>query len=744
MTENATVWRLEVLRPLPRITGGGEEIALGERGGVSLAVALYLILTRDRETRRQDLVEIFRGMSGGGLDRERLRRIVHTLRQTFGASAISATKEGLQWQLPIETDVDELLEMMPDRMDNPELPLYGGDFLSGWEKEGHAGRFGAWIKERREEYRAQAFHLIDTRARLSRDEAKWDEMRRAGARMAALWPAREEGYLWEVLALEGAGDLVRAEARFQEASAAIARSGKVSDALAKLGERLRKRREAEIAQRAADPAVEAHPPDSIGPVEGSGTELIVTDGATAELTVGGSEALSPAPDLGAWGVPPGGPMAEGTFALGGPPPHSAAPPRSGRSAVKRGLAVGALCLALGVAWLASGTPGQPDDPPPCRDGLGRATLVREVYHTGKGVDAGSSLRKVWVLENDGPCRWDRGFRVVRQPPDSQGVPRLVVPAETLRLERRVLPGDSASIAVPMKAPVTHAHVRERWSLLDASGSSVTVDGSPYLPVDLLVRRRPVPFCRPDEMAAMIVSTSHDERQVLAAGTEFEGTWTLINPRLCAWRPEVALERTGERSHELSGAIDRVMAGDTVLPGEAVTFRVPMRAPVQPSTYAEDWELVAPGGTHIPVSDLASVRISVHVASPGESAQLRVPPCGRGEAQAGFVSETLRDSTPLAPDRSFQKVWTLRNIGNCRWDGSMALHFTSSIGNRMSLVDEVPVVGMVLPEHTYSFVIPGRSPVQPGVYTEKWQLRNRYGDVVPIPNVNAVWMTIRVH
>jgi hypothetical protein len=74
---------------------------------------------------------------------------------------------------------------------------------------------------------------------------------------------------------------------------------------------------------------------------------------------------------------------------------------------------------------------------------------------------------------------------------------------------------------------------------------------------------------------------------------------------------------------------------------------------------------------------------------------------------------------------------------------MVLRFASASGSRMSLVDEVPVVEMVMPGHTYSFVIPARTPVQPGVYTEKWQLRTRYGDVVPIPNLDAVWMTIRV-
>jgi hypothetical protein len=369
--------------------------------------------------------------------------------------------------------------------------------------------------------------------------------------------------------------------------------------------------------------------------------------------------------------------------------------------------------------------------------------VREVYQTGKGIDAGSRFRKVWIIENAGTCRWDRDFHFVRQPPDSDGIPRLGVPAETLRLTRQVLPGKSVSIAIRMTAPDAHAHVRERWSFLDASGSSVTVDGSPYLPVDVLVRRRPMPYCAPGEMAAEIVATSHDERQVLAAGTEFIGSWTLINPHLCAWPPDVALQRAGGRSGALSGATNLVIAGDSVLPGETVTFRVPMRAPARPSTYAEEWELVAPGGTRVPVSDLVSVRINIHVASPGESAQLRAPPCGRREVKATFESETLRDSTVLAPDRGFQKVWTLGNLGTCRWDGSMVLRFASATGTRMSLVDEVPVVGTVMPEHTYSFVIPARTPVQPGKYEEKWEMRTRYGDLVAIPNANAVWMTIWV-
>ena len=752
MAENQSDWRLEVLRPLPRVTHRGNEIALGERGGAALEVAVYLILTRHRETSRQELIEVFRGRSGGGFDRERLRRLLHTLRRTFGEEAIGGG-DALRWQLPIETDADELLRSSPERME-AELPLYVEDFLSEWEKSGHSGRFAAWLRERREEYRSRAFNLLDARARLSRDAGKWDEVCRTGARMSALWPTREEGHLWEALGLEGAGDLSRAETSVREAQATL---GKHSAALSSLGERLRLCHEDEITRRAgASPALptraDVGPADEPtaspreGPADRAEGEAVRSDDGAADRANGAADASAePAPGLApnamdhpSREVDPGA-----VYRLDRPGPDSP-PLHARRPGPRRALAVGLLaviCVATG--WLAWRLLGQGDGRGVCHNGLGRASLVRDIYQIGSGIDAGFRFHKGWILQNDGACRWEPSFPVVRQRSDTPGAPRLIAPADTLSLHRRVLPGDTVWISVPLTAPNVLAHIRERWSILDASGSSITVDGSPYLAVDVLVHPRDVPPCAPGDLAAEMVASSHDERQVIAAGTEFVGGWTLINPRTCSWPADVALVRVGAGPGPLSGDTSRVQAGEPILPGETNAFRVPMRAPLRPSTYAEEWELVAPGGRRVPVSGVSSVRINVSVVSPGQSAQLRTPLCGQSRTQAAFESETLRDSATLPRDHLFTKVWTLGNSGTCRWTEGMVLRFDSAQGRRMSLVDEVPVTGTVLPGRTHAFVVPSRTPVDPGTYSEYWSLRDRYGERVTIPNLDAVWMTIRV-
>jgi hypothetical protein len=134
------LWRVEVLRPQPIIWHGENEIPLGERGGKALTVALYLIMTRTRETARSELLQVFVAMAGGGLDRDYLRRIVHDLREMFGSGAVRG-RERIQWDLPVTVDADELLALTPETMPDDTLSLYQGDFLSGWDDAKHAGRF---------------------------------------------------------------------------------------------------------------------------------------------------------------------------------------------------------------------------------------------------------------------------------------------------------------------------------------------------------------------------------------------------------------------------------------------------------------------------------------------------------------------------------------------------------------------------------------------------------------------------
>ena len=75
---------------------------------------------------------------------------------------------------------------------------------------------------------------------------------------------------------------------------------------------------------------------------------------------------------------------------------------------------------------------------------------------------------------------------------------------------------------------------------------------------------------------------------------------------------------------------------------------------------------------------------------------------------------------------------------------MMLRFVESTGPRMTLADKVPVPGMVMPDRTFSFVVPSRSPIQPGVHSKTWQLLSGPdGEAVPIPNPNKVWVTVTV-
>lgn len=783
------LWRLAVLRPQPVIWNGADEITLGARGGIALAVVLYLVMTRSGGIERAELIQIFQGMAGGGPDRSHLRRILHDLRKTFGSEAITG-EERVQWQLPVSVDAEELLALTPETMPDDTLSIYQGDFLSGWDKLKHAGRFWSWVKERRGECRRHAFALLDRRASATAELGEWERVRTIGRRIAALWPGREEGYRWELEALEQLELFTDARERYADAERTLQDTA-LSPSLIELGRRLRQQRDTRhrspepsmlqentgttstgatvdgkgtAAEHSEPPTLRANPmevgsgdeveatrgesPPGIGATSGASVEPMI--GAKAEALHESARAadrprLRPgdhSPGQSGWAASAADPRIR-------PRISSTAGPRR-----RRWIALGALMAVLVVAVVAfpwhrmteagdSGRRGAGGKIPVCRDGTGRAALVREVYHRGWGIDAGSEFTKAWYLKNDGRCRWADGFKVVRQSPTMSAETRFIVAADTLRLGKEVLPGDSVVIRIRMWAPDAHAVVRDRWSLLDASAGTVNVDGSPYLPVELIVRKSPVALCRPNELVAELVARSHAERRIMAAGSEFAASWTLINPRLCAWPSGTRLHRRGSGLGSLSGATRSVGITDGVLPGETVTLRIPMRAPTHTGTYEEEWELAANDGTTRPIAGGRSVWVRIESVSPGEAAHLRAERCGTGEVIAGFVSETVRDFTELPPDRVFEKTWTIRNPGTCRWEAPMKLQFKRSTGPRLSLVDEVLVEGSVLPLEPYSFTVRMRTPLQPGTYSEYWELMGPGEEVVAIPNNDEVWVTIVV-
>lgn len=784
------LWRLEVLRPQPVIWNGRDEITLGTRGGIALAVALYLMMTRAEATERAELIQVFQGMAGGGPDRSHLRRILHDLRKTFGSGAITGD-ERVQWQLPITVDAEELLALTPETMPDDTLSLYQGEFLSGWDKLKHAGRFWSWVKERRDQFRRHAFTLLDRRASSVSELGEWERVRAIGRRISTLWPGREEGYRWELEALEQLGLLAEARERYADAERVLSA---VSLSFADLGRRLRQQLETRSRRAAGPPLLQE---DAATP----GTGPALTRPSSAERGTGAEFEPPPTPDSPAALVPSeavettrnkvvvGNPSGSGGLARtaaradeetsqsaagaadrGRMPPELRSVDQPGRRASgvgprpepgttstaaprgRRWLGLGALATVLIITIVAlpwrrragadDGGRSGAGEIPVCRDGAGRAALVREVYHSRHGVDAGSVFHKAWYLKNDGRCSWAKDFLVVRQSPTQPGGPRFSVASDAVRLGTGVLPGDTVLIKIRMQAPDAHAVVYDRWSLLDASAGTVNIDGSPYLPVEMIVRKHPVALCRPEDVVAEVVARYADGR-IVAAESDFAASWTLNNPRLCAWPADTQLQRKDPGKGPLSGDTSSVLVGDVVLPGEAVTLRIPMRAPASTGTYGEEWELVTSDGTPRPVAGEPSVWVHIKSVSPGEVAHLGPARCDPSEALAGFVGETIRDSTELPRDQVFEKTWSIRNIGTCRWEAPMVLRFKRSEGARLSLDDEVPVEGVVLPQEPYSFTVPMRAPLKPGVYSEYWELIGPGGEVVAIPNNDEVWVIIRV-
>lgn len=92
--------------------------------------------------------------------------------------------------------------------------------------------------------------------------------------------------------------------------------------------------------------------------------------------------------------------------------------------------------------------------------------------------------------------------------------------------------------------------------------------------------------------------------------------------------------------------------------------------------------------------------------------------------ASFVADvTVPDGTVVTPGQRIDKVWRMRNSGNCRWGGGYSAAFVS--GSQMSgpatvALAETPPGGTV--EVTVALVAPSA----PGTYTGYWQLRNAAG------------------
>jgi polar amino acid transport system substrate-binding protein len=120
------------------------------------------------------------------------------------------------------------------------------------------------------------------------------------------------------------------------------------------------------------------------------------------------------------------------------------------------------------------------------------------------------------------------------------------------------------------------------------------------------------------------------------------------------------------------------------------------------------------------------------AIPGPTAT----PAGCYDGMAFVADVKVPDGTVMNPGQDFDKVWRIRNTGNCNWDTNYKLVFVQ--GDRMG-GNPSPVTTTVKPGETFDIIIDQTAPQEPGNYTGVWQMVNKN----ETPFGARIWVKITV-
>ena len=104
--------------------------------------------------------------------------------------------------------------------------------------------------------------------------------------------------------------------------------------------------------------------------------------------------------------------------------------------------------------------------------------------------------------------------------------------------------------------------------------------------------------------------------------------------------------------------------------------------------------------------------------------------------AQFVYETVPDDTKYAPGATFDKGWTLRNVGYCTWSAEYKLAFES--GDKMNGPDAKVIGVEVAPNGEVEIVLSLTAPSTVGTYRGYWVLQTADG-----ADIGPMWVQIIV-
>jgi len=111
----------------------------------------------------------------------------------------------------------------------------------------------------------------------------------------------------------------------------------------------------------------------------------------------------------------------------------------------------------------------------------------------------------------------------------------------------------------------------------------------------------------------------------------------------------------------------------------------------------------------------------------------------------FVADvSIPDGATFAPNVDFTKVWRLKNVGRCTWNGNYDLIFID--GAQMDAAKAVALPAKINPDENVDVSVSMTSPDKEGEYFGFWMLRSDDGEIFGLgENANkSFWVSIQVN
>ena len=155
-----------------------------------------------------------------------------------------------------------------------------------------------------------------------------------------------------------------------------------------------------------------------------------------------------------------------------------------------------------------------------------------------------------------------------------------------------------------------------------------------------------------------------------------------------------------------------------------------------AAYEAEQVVIVPTLALLPTSTPMPVVTTEPVATEGAEVTQEPEPTKVLCNSAEFIYETVPDNTKYAPGATFDKGWTLHNVGYCTWSADYKLAFKS--GEKMNGPDAKAIGVEVKPNEKVEIVLSLTAPSAVGTYRGYWVLQTADG-----ADIGPMWVQIIV-